>query len=120
MSFADPTSVTLSGSVVSLPRTSAGVDSGTFTSSDGAIQLSVAHSYGRRVRRTIRLNQSKISSDPLIPSQNTRASMSCYMVVDVPVNGFTVAEAKAVVDALTAYLSASTGAKVTQLLGGEN
>jgi hypothetical protein len=42
------------------------------------------------------------------------------MVVDTPVNGFTVAEAKGVVDALVAYLTASTGAKVTQLLGGEN
>jgi len=46
--------------------------------------------------------------------------MSCTLVVDVPVNGYTVTEAKAVVDALVAYLSASTGAKVTQLLGGEN
>jgi len=42
------------------------------------------------------------------------------MVVDVPVNGYTVAEAKAVVDALVAYLTASTGAQVTKLLGGEN
>jgi hypothetical protein len=46
--------------------------------------------------------------------------MSVYMVVDHPVNGFTVVEQKYLVDALTAYLSASTGAKVTQLLGGEN
>jgi len=46
--------------------------------------------------------------------------MSCYVVVDVPVNGYTVTEEKALVDALAAYLTASTGAKVTQLLGGEN
>jgi len=42
------------------------------------------------------------------------------MVVDVPVNGYTVTEEKALVDALVAYLQASTGARVTQLLGGEN
>jgi len=46
--------------------------------------------------------------------------MSSYLVVDTPVNGYTVAEAKAVVDALVAYLTASSGAKVAQLLGGEN
>jgi hypothetical protein len=46
--------------------------------------------------------------------------MSSYIVVDTPVNGYTTTEAKQVVDALVAYLSASSGAKVTQLLGGEN
>jgi hypothetical protein len=46
--------------------------------------------------------------------------MRCYVVVDTPVNGFTVTEQKYLVDALSAYLAASSGAKVTQLLGGEN
>jgi len=45
--------------------------------------------------------------------------MAVYMVVDVPVNGYTVAEEKYLVDALVAYLTAGTGSKVTQLLGGE-
>jgi len=56
----------------------------------------------------------------MTPSQNVKSSMSCTLVVDTPVNGYSVAEAKAVVDALVAYLTASTGARVTQLLGGEN
>jgi hypothetical protein len=46
--------------------------------------------------------------------------MSAYLVIDVPKVGYTIAEQKQIVDALTAYLTASTGAKVTQLLGGEN
>jgi hypothetical protein len=47
--------------------------------------------------------------------------MSTYLVVDLPAaGGYTVAEAKLIVDGLTAYLTASSGAKVTQLLGGEN
>jgi hypothetical protein len=45
--------------------------------------------------------------------------MSVYMVVDTPLNGVTAAEAKAVVDAFVAYMAASSGARVTQLLGGE-
>lgn len=120
MSYADPQSVTINAVPVSLPRTSSGVNSGGFSSADRTVQLDVASSYGKRTRRTVRLTQSKISADPLIPSQNSRSSMSVYMVVDHPVNGFTVTEQKYLVDALTAYLSASTGAKVTQLLGGEN
>jgi len=45
--------------------------------------------------------------------------MSVYLVVDTPKVGYTVAEAKAIVDAFTAYCTASTGARITQLLGGE-
>jgi hypothetical protein len=46
--------------------------------------------------------------------------MSTYIVCDVPKTGYTVAEAKDVVDALVAYLAASSGASITKLLGGEN
>lgn len=119
MSYADPQSVTINAVPVSLPRTGSGIGTGSFASADGLVTLSVANTYGKRTRRLIRLSQSKISADPLVPSQNVRSSMSVYMVVDVPVNGFTVAEQKYLVDAFTAYLSASSGAKVTQLLGGE-
>lgn len=120
MSFADPQSVTISGTAVSLPRTASGQNAGGFSSADGLVQMTVANQYGKRIRRTMRLQQSKISADPLIPSQNVKSTMSTYIVVDTPVNGFTNAEVKALVDAFTAYLSASTGAKVTQLVGGEN
>ena len=45
--------------------------------------------------------------------------MSVSLTVDAPLTGYTVAEVKQIVDGLTAYLTASSGAKVTQLLGGE-
>jgi len=120
MSFSDPQSVTISGTAVSLPRVSSGVNAGGFSSADGLVALTVSNQYGKRTRRTMRLSQSKISADPLVPSQNVKSSMSTYIVVDTPVNGFTNAEIKALVDAFTAYLTASTGARVTQLVGGEN
>lgn len=120
MSFADPQSVTIATVPTSLPRVSSGVNQGSFRSSDGLIQMDVSHSYGKRTRRTIRLTHSKVAADPLISSQSIRYSMSTYIVTDTPNTGYTVAQAKEIVDALTAYLSASTGARVTQLLGGEN
>lgn len=120
MSFVDPQSVTVGGTAIPLPRTSSGVSSGGFTSADGTVALTVSHSYGKRTRSSFRLTQSMISADPLIPSQSLPASMSVYMVVDRPVNGITVAQVKSLADALVASLSASSGAKVAQLLGGEN
>jgi hypothetical protein len=119
MAFADPQSVTISGSAISMPRTSSGVSSGGFKSADGLTQLSVSHQNGNRNRRTIRLQTTKVGADPLLSGANNYYSMSTYIVVDTPKVGYTVAEAKAVVDALVAYLTASTGARVAQLLGDE-
>jgi len=120
MAFADPQSVTISGSAVTLPRTSSGVNSGVFSKDDGNVKLTVSSAYGKRARRTIRLDHRKIVTDPLVTATNVEKSLSAYLVIDEPLTGYTVAEAKAVADALIAYLSASTGARLTQLLGGEN
>lgn len=120
MAFADPQSVTISGSAKSMPRTSSGADSGKFSTSDRLTELRVSHSYGKRTRHLIRLDDNKIATDPLLAGQSVPVNMSCYLVVDVPLVGYDAAAQKAVVDAFTAYLTASTGAKVTQLLGGEN
>lgn len=120
MAFADPQSVTINAVANTLPRTGSGVTSGTFTKDDGNVKLEVSHNYGKRNRRQIKLTHRKVAADPLLSGANVQYSMSTYIVVDTPVVGYTVAEAKQIVDALTAYLTASTGARVTQLLGGEN
>jgi len=120
MAFADPQSVTINAVAQSLPRVSSGSNSGAFQKDDTTVKLSVSHSYGSRTRRVIRLDHSKIAADPLQASINVRLSASVYMVVDIPTTGYTVVEAKQIVDALTGYLTASSGAGATQLLGGEN
>jgi len=120
MAFSDPQSVTINSVAVPLPRTSSGVNAGVFTKDDGTVKLSVGHALGKRTRHTVRIDSSKVAPDPLFPAQNTPYSMSCYIVVDVPNTGYTIAEQKQLVDALTAYLTASSGARTTQLLGGEN
>lgn len=120
MAFSDPQTVTINAVAQTCPRTSSGVDAGVFTKDDGTVKLSVSHSYGKRIRRTVRLEHSKIAPDPLISATNIKHSMTAYLVVDVPVTGYSVSEAKQIVDGLTAYLTASSGARATQLLGGEN
>lgn len=120
MAFADPQSVTINAIAKSLPRTSSGIDTGSFTKDDGEVKLTVSHAYNKRNRRVLRLDHQKITTDTLDPTINTLYSMGVYLVVDVPKVGYTIAEQKQVVDGLTAYLTASSGARVTQLLGGEN
>jgi hypothetical protein len=120
MAFADPQSVTINAVANSLPRVSSGENKGAFRKDDGLVSLSISHTYGKRTRRLVRLDHSKIAADPLMASVNVRLSAAVYLVVDLPETGYTVAEAKQLVDGLTAYLTASSGARATQLLGGES
>lgn len=119
MAFADPQSVTINAVANSLPRISSGVNTGSFQKDDATVKLGVSHQYGTRVRRQLRLDHVKIAPD-VFTSDNVKYSMSAYLVVDVPITGYSLAEQKQIVDGLTAYLTATSGARVTQLLGGEN
>jgi hypothetical protein len=120
MAFADPQTITINAVAQTLPRTGYGPTSGVFTKDDGTVKETVSHSFGKRTRHSLRIDFQKIAPNPLIAAQNILFSMSTYLVVDVPVTGFTVVEQKQVVDALTAYLTAASGSKVTQLLGAES
>lgn len=121
--FADPQSVTINAVAQALPRTAVGPngpESAQYTKDDGNVALLISHQKGKRIRRTARLDFSKIAADPLISSTSIKYSMSAYLVVDLPPTGFTVVEAKQIVDGLTAWLTASTGANVTRLLANES
>jgi len=120
MAYADPQSVTVNAIPISMPRTSSGTNAGAFTSNDGGYKLSVSHTYGKRTRRLIRLDNTKIVADPIFSGNNLRVSAGCYLVVDAPISGYSPAELKLMVDGFLAALTASSGAKITQLLGGEN
>lgn len=119
MAFSDPQSVTI-GSAHSLPRTGQGIGTGSFTKDDGTVALIVQHSTGKRVRRTARVNFSKVVADPLVTGTNLRVSASAYIVLDVPLNGFTVSEQVQIITGLTTWLTASTNANATKLVGGES
>lgn len=118
MAFTDPQSITINAVPYSLPRT-ASSPSGVFTNPEQTVKVTVSHQTGRRTRRALRVDFSKIASDPLT-AENAEFSMSATLVVDIPNRGLTVTEQKQVVDGLTAYLTASSGASVTRLLGGES
>lgn len=118
--LSDPQSVTINSVANSLPRTSSSNNSGAFTKDDSNVKLEISHSYGKRNRRQVKLTHRKIAADPLISAQSIEYSMTAYVVFDVPVTGYTVAEAKQIADALTGWLTASSGANTTKVLGGES
>jgi len=123
MSFADPQSVTfpapLAGTV-SLPRVAVGANQSTYTSGDGFVSLSASSQLGKRTRRVLRLDHSKISADVFLPTTNVKQAMSAYLVFDVPVVGYSVAEQLAVYTGLKTSMSASTDLLISKLLGGES
>jgi hypothetical protein len=118
--FTDPQSVTISGTAISLPRTSSGVNAGTYTSNDGATGLLISHSYGKRVRRAIAIQVKKYASDPANPSQNIPVSATIRLTVDQPVQGYSVADLQAAIVGFLANLTASSNANIGHFLGGEN
>lgn len=123
MAFADPQTVTINAVAQTLARTGFDSVKGSFRKDDGTYELIVGQNSGRRTRQSIRLNSRKTAPDALNPALTQAVSMSVTLVVDTPGTsaggGYTLAEKKQIVDGLVAYLSASSGARVTQLLGGE-
>ncbi len=118
--FTDPQSVTISGTTISLPRTSSSLNSGSLTANDGATKLDIAHTYGKRVRRTIAITVKKYATDAANPSQNIPVSSTIRLTVDHPVQGYTVADLQAAIVGFLGNLTASSNANIGKLLGGEN
>ncbi len=119
MAFADPQSIN-NGAAITLPRTGFGANSGTFKSADGTTTLTISHTIGKRNRSIVRVDYSKIAADPFVAGQNNTVSMSTYVLVDVPKQGYSTTEIVNNVAAMFTLLTASTNAKLTQFVGGEN
>jgi len=120
MAITDPQTLTINAIAIPLPRVAQGVDTGAFSSSDNLVRLVVSNSYGKRTRRIARVNHRKVAADPFATGINQEYTMSAYVVFDVPRVGYTIVEQKQVIDGLMAWLTASSGAKITQILGGES
>lgn len=120
MSFTDPLSVTIAAATTSLPRTSVGDDESEYRSADGLIVVRASHDYGKRTRRMLRIDTSKLAPDPFKPAENVELSMSNYIVFDLPTDGFSNAEALAVYTGFKTLFTASSDAMITKLLGGES
>lgn len=120
MAFTDPLSVTISGVTTPLPRVSTGDRVSEYQSGDGLITVKASHQGGKRTRRMLRIDTSKITADPFDTDQNVQVGMATYVVFDLPPAGYTAAEAKAVFDGFRNMFAASSDALIVKLLGGES
>lgn len=117
--FADPQAVTISGSAKSLNRTSSTADGGRFSTADRAHRLEIQHVYGRRHRHTAKFQVDSLVANPLVSGQNVNQSVTLYLTADAP-PGYDAATLKAIMDGFLANMTASTGANLTKLVGGES
>jgi len=119
MSFADPQSVTISGTAIPLPRVTTGAGTSTYQSADGLVALTASSTYGKRNRRVLRLDHAKIAAD-MFSAENAKFTMSNYIVFDVPPYGYSAAEALAVYAGFKGAFTATSDLLITKLLGGES
>lgn len=120
MALTDPQSVKISGVTTSLPRVSTGDFKSVYESADGLINVSASTQNGKRKRQTFRIDVSKLTADPFIPTQNVEVSMSTYVVFDRPAAGFSNADALAIWDGFVEAIQASERKIIKQLLGSES
>jgi len=111
----------VAGTEVTAPRVSTGDFKSIYETSDGLNKLSVStQESNNRKRHLVRIDVSKLATNPYEETKKQEISMSCYLVVDRPVAGFTVAEAQKLVEGLVGLLSASTYSLTTKVLGSES
>jgi hypothetical protein len=122
MAFTDPQSVTINAVTSPLPRTFSEGNESRYTSADGLIALSANHTLVKqgRERHLLRIDHSKLTTNPFDSSENVKVNMAYYVVFDLPPAGYTDAEALQVFVGFNTLITASSNALITKLLGGES
>nr|UJQ85018.1 MAG: hypothetical protein 2 [Leviviridae sp.] len=118
--FADPT-ITINAVAQNLKRTGMGPNSGSFITNDGTHKLAISHQLGSVNQRMIRLDRVQTVANPLSTGEFFEAPDAVWLVSRTPrVGALTVTQEKQLIDGFLAFLTASSGAAITQLLGGES
>jgi len=118
--LADPQSVTISGTAISLPKTDDRPQTNVYSSfADGVTLFGTQRVTGKdnRRRATVSLQKEKIAADALT-AVNQRVASSVTVSFSFPA-GFTTTEVEAQAAALITWLTASTNANLKKILAGE-
>ena len=112
----------VAGAEVTAPRVSSGDFKSVYETSDGLnkLTLSTTTSNSSRRRHLVRIDVEKVATNPFEEARKEPVSMSVYLVVDRPSTGYSVTEAKKLVEGLVGLISASTYTVTEKLLGGES
>lgn len=123
MALSDPQKFKeVAGTEVTAPRVSTGNFNSIYETSDGlnGLTVSTQESGSNRKRHLVRIDVSKLTTNIYEEAKKQAVSMSVYLVVDRPIAGYTVAEAKKLVEGLVGLLSASTYSLTEKVLGSES
>lgn len=107
---------------VTAPRISSGDRKSVYATSDGlnVLTVSTTESANGRYRHLVRLDTKKLATNVYEESKKQYVSASVYLVVDRPVNGFSVAEMVKLTKGLVGLVSASSYSVAEKALGGES
>lgn len=121
MALSDPQSVTLNSIATSLPRVSVSENASKYQKDDGFVKLTVSHQPTKsKVRHMARLDTIDVAADPLLAGVNREVPFAVYLVIESPTVGLSLATQKDKVNGLLTALTASSGALLTKVLGGES
>jgi hypothetical protein len=103
-------------------RVTSGVKSSVYETSDGLhrLTLSTTETNSSRKRHLVRIDVEKLATNIYEESKKQAVSASVYLVIDRPVNGFSVAEMTKLVKGLVGLLSASSYSVTEKVLGSES
>lgn len=112
----------VAGTEVTAPRVDTGNFSSVYSTSDGLnkLTLSTTETNSNRKRHLVRIDVEKLATNIYEESKKQSVTMSVYLVVDRPDNGYSVAECKKLVEGLVGLLSATSYSIVEKVLGGES
>jgi hypothetical protein len=123
MAFSDPIKPKFDNSTeTECPRVSTGSFQSQYQSEDGLkkVQISTIETKKSRRRHSLRLDLSKLTTDPFDTTQNIEVGASAYVVIDRPISGFSNEELKKLTEGLCALLTASSGASIKKLVASES
>lgn len=112
MALSDPQTLTVNTVDHTLNRVKSDGYRSEYVEADETFKLTVSHQEsGNRTRRMVRVDNRVVAADPLT-SENEYKNLGVYLVIDEPEYGFSDTEIDYVVQALGAWLSSATVAKV--------
>lgn len=115
----DPQAITIGTVTTSMPRQLTGTDLGRFVGPMSRLEVQSSASKGR-IRSVVRLQQEKVTADPLVSTTNVVVSDTIALTINRPLSGYTDEEILAQVKGFVAWLSASTDKVLKQVIAGEN
>lgn len=117
--FADPQDITVAGVQTVLPRTGADLNNGRFKAATGSYEMTLSHTYGKRVRRLHRLDYKVLAPDVMDSSLNVPYNAAFYLVADVPDVGISQTTLQDILAGYLTWHTATSFAKANKWLAGE-